>query len=105
MNNELEGHRTGSILWPGTDYPINGLANNLRWGVPYDIVVDVSDLNNATDSDERKKREVKEELNENNVSDEETDFLEVENVHVADTNSSYTEYVFNKTTDQVEFLL
>ena len=101
LNNRIEGHKTGSILWPGADYPINGLANNLRWGVPYDIVLDVSELNNTTTKAERSKRDANEESDEDGSSSEETDLLEVENVHVADTNSSFTEYVFNKTTDQV----
>eukprot|EP00090_Calanus_glacialis_P045876 TRINITY_DN8762_c0_g1_i2.p1 TRINITY_DN8762_c0_g1~~TRINITY_DN8762_c0_g1_i2.p1 ORF type:complete len:580 (+),score=132.33 TRINITY_DN8762_c0_g1_i2:291-2030(+) len=100
LNNRIEGHKTGSILWPGADYPINGLANNLRWGVPYDIVLDVSELNNTTTKAERSKRDADEESDEDSSSSEETDLLEVENVHVADTNSSFTEYVFNKTTDQ-----
>jgi len=100
LNNELEGHKTGSILWPGTDYPISGLANNLRWGVPYDIVVDVSKMDNNSLSEERTKRDAQDEFNDSIFPEEETDIVEVENVHVADTNSSYTEYVFNKTTDQ-----
>jgi len=109
LNNQMEGHKTGSILWPGADYPISGLANNLRWGVPYDIVVDVSQWDNTTQKEERRKRNTNEESDESDESDEksssseETDLFEIEdaeNVHVADTNSSFTEYIFNKTTDQ-----
>ena len=73
--------------------------------MPYDIVLDVSELNNTTTKAERSKRDANEESDEESDEDssssEETDLLEVENVKVADTNSSYTEYVFNKTTDQV----
>ena len=100
MNNQLEGHKTGSILWPGADYPIDGMTNNLRWGVPYDIVLDVSDLKNGT-KDQRRKRDVAKEESEDPSPFVGTDFLDAENVHVADTNSSITEYIFNKTTDQV----
>eukprot|EP00092_Neocalanus_flemingeri_P014747 GFUD01015914.1.p1 GENE.GFUD01015914.1~~GFUD01015914.1.p1 ORF type:complete len:583 (-),score=126.96 GFUD01015914.1:125-1873(-) len=100
LNNELEGHRTGSILWPGAEHEISGFVNNLRWGESYDIVVDVSEWNNTAPTDERKKRDIREESDVTSFADEETDILEVENVHVADTNSSFTEYVFNKTTDQ-----
>ena len=100
----MEGHRTGSILWPGADYPISGLANNLRWGVPFDISVDVSQWNNnTTNKEERHKRDIEQESDENDSS-EEHDLLEVEeveNVHIAETNSSITEYIFNKTTDKV----
>jgi len=101
LNNQVEGHRTGSILWPGADYPISGLTNNLRWGVPYDISVDVSQWNtNTTNKEERHKREADQKPDEDDTS-EESDILEVEeNVHTADTNSSMTEYVFNKTTDK-----
>jgi len=103
LNNGMEGHRTGSILWPGADYPISGLANNLRWGVTFDISVDVSQWNNNTTAkEERQKRDADKESDENDSS-KESDILEVEeveNVHIADTNSSITEYVFNKTTDK-----
>jgi len=99
LNNQLEGHKTGSILWPGADYPIDGMTNNLRWGVPYDIVLDVSDLKNGT-KDQRRKRDVAKEESEDPSPFVETDFRDVENVHIADTNSSITEYIFNKTTDQ-----
>jgi len=103
LNNVMEGHRTGSILWPGADYPISGLANNLRWGVPFDISVDVSQWNNNTTTKEQRHKRDADQESEENDSSEETDLLEVEeveNVHIADTNSSITEYVFNKTTDK-----
>jgi len=103
LNNVMEGHRTGSILWPGADYPISGLANNLRWGVPFDISVDVSQWNNYTTTKEQRHKRDTDQESEENDSSEETDLLEVEeveNVHIADTNSSITEYVFNKTTDK-----
>ena len=89
----MAGHRTGSIMWPGAEFPIGGVANSLRWGAPYDMVVEV---NNVQSKVERRKRHPDEEPNKDSFSFEEADLLEV-------ANSSFMEYVFNKTTDQVRF--
>ena len=85
----MAGHRTGSIMWPGAEFPIGGVANSLRWGAPYDMVVEV---NNVQSKVERRKRHPDEEPNKDSFSFEEADWLEVA-----------MEYVFNKTTDQVRF--
>ena len=100
LNNQMAGCMTGSIMWPGAEFPIGGVANSLRWGAPYDMVVEV---NNVQSKEERRKRHPNEEPNKDSSSFEEADLLEVEKVYISGANSSFMEYVFNKTTDQVRF--
>ena len=98
LNSHVAGHRTGCILWQGEKFQS---SCDEMWS--YDIVVDITSLDNKTGHRKKRNTDV-------DYDQEESDFFEVEETseetesEKVDTNTETGEFFINKTTDQVRCL-
>ena len=96
LNRGVDGQRTGCIFWPGEKF--QSMSCDEIWN--YDIVVDVTRLDNNNKTNQRNKRYLEEDY-----GSEESDYVdldEISNQVNSDKRDSETgEFFINKTTDQV----